>query len=49
LGLDNLNRFEKIGMTVELLIDFGFIRNVIKGIIIIIKLYYCYLLLTECY
>jgi hypothetical protein len=47
LGFDNLNTCEKNGMNVELLIDFEFIRNVIRGIIVIIWSYYCYELLTK--
>jgi hypothetical protein len=49
LGLDNLNRCEKNGMNVELLTDLEFIRNVIRGIIVIIWSYYWYELLTECF
>ena len=40
LGFDNLNTCEKNEMSVEFFIDFQFIRNVIRGIIIIIYSHY---------
>jgi hypothetical protein len=44
--LTRLRRMDKI---FEFMIDLQFIRNVIRGIIVIMKSYYCYQLLTKCF
>jgi hypothetical protein len=49
LGLDNLNKCDNNGMNIELLIDFQFIRNVIRGIIVVVWLCCCCEMLSECF